>query len=243
MSAELISVEIQENGIFTTDEAQVVASNLSSELMSVKVVNSPETQAVATEIAVKAQKFIKEVEACRKSVKAPVIELGKRIDKLADELSAPVKEEMQRVGTMVAKFQTAEAARVAKEQQERRMLEIQAMSAKFEADKKAAEAAAGMQTEAELQAAVAAETEAKRKEKEMYDTLTAPAPAAIKASGSVTKQVLRYEILDQALAFHHAPHLFKVEIKPSAVNATCNADTKIPGMLFWTEAATSFRGV
>ena len=33
----------------------------------------------------------------------------------------------------------------------------------------------------------------------------------------------------------------KVEVKPSAVNATCHADTKIPGIKFWEELTTTFR--
>jgi hypothetical protein len=92
-----------------------------------------------------------------------------------------------------------------------------------------------------LQAAVEAEAAAKLREKQMYDTLTAPTPSAVKASGSVTKKVLRYEVTDIKAAYAAAPHLFSVEIKPSAVNATCNADSKIPGMKFWEELSTSFR--
>jgi hypothetical protein len=75
----------------------------------------------------------------------------------------------------------------------------------------------------------------------MYATLTAPAPAPVKAAGSVTKKVLRYEVTDIKAAYAAAPHLFSVEIKASAVNATCNADSKIPGMKFWEELQTTFR--
>ena len=238
---ELIHVELLDNGISTTDEALELASNLHSELAAVVVVNSPATQAVAVDIARNAQGFLKQVEACRKAVKAPVIEFGRRIDALADELAAPVKTEMTRVGTMVAKFQQAEQARVEQARREKEEADRAAIRAKFEADEAARKAAAAMNTEADLQAAVEAEAAAKLREKQMYDTLTAPTPSAVKASGSVTKKVLRYEVTDIKAAFAAAPHLFSVEIKPSAVNATCNADSKIPGMKFWEELTTSFR--
>lgn len=241
MSTELIHVELLDNGISTTDEAQVIASNLQNELAEVKAVVCPATQAVAVAKARDAQAFLKQVEACRKDVKAPVLAYGKRIDELADELAAPVKAEMNRVGAMVAKFQQAEAVRVEQERIERQKREAAAMEAArkaAEAERKAAEA---MQNEADLAKAVEAEAEAKRKEAEMYATLTAPAPAPVKAAGSVTKKVLRYEVTDIKAAFAAAPHLFSVEIKASAVNATCNADSKIPGMKFWEELTTSFR--
>jgi hypothetical protein len=241
MSTELIHVELLDNGINTTDEAQIIASNLQNELAEVKAVVCPATQAVAVAKARDAQAFLKQVEACRKDVKAPVLAYGKRIDELADELAAPVKAEMNRVGAMVAKFQQAEAVRVEQERIERKKREAEAMEAArkaAEAERKAAEA---MKDEADLARAVEAEAEAKQKEAEMYATLTAPAPAPIKAAGSVTKKVLRYEVTDIKAAFAAAPHLFSVEVKPSAVNATCNESTVIPGMKFWCELTTSFR--
>ena len=115
------------------------------------------------------------------------------------------------------------------------------MQAKFEADRKAREAEAKIESEADMAAAIKAEEEAKAKEALMYAELTKPAPAAVKAEGSVTRKVLRYEVTDMAAAFAAAPHLFKVEIKASAVNSTCNEHTKIAGMRFWTELASSFR--
>jgi hypothetical protein len=241
MTTELIHVELLDNGISTTDEAQIIASNLQNELAAIVVVNSPPTQAAATAIAVQAQGFLKQLEASRKSVKQPILEIGRKIDALADELAAPVKEQMQRVGGMVAKFQECERVRVEQERIERQKREHEAMEAArkaAEAERKAAEA---MKDEASLAAAVKAEADAKQKEAEMYAELTKPQPAAVKATGSVTKKVLKYEVTDLAAAYAAAPHLFSVEIKPSAVNATCHADTKIPGLKFWEELQTTFR--
>ena len=238
---ELLEVRLIDNGINTTPEALEIASNLHTELTAIVVVNSPATQAAAVAVAVQAQRFLKDVEASRKAVKEPVIEVGRKIDALAKELSEPVTAEMKRVGLMVAKFQQIEADRVRKEQQERAEAERKAMQAKFEAEEAARKAAAAMETEADLNAAIAAEAEAKRKQEQMYAQLTAPAPAPVKASGSINRQVLKYEVTDIAAAYAAAPHLFTLEISPSAVKATCNANSKVPGIRFWMENATSFK--
>lgn len=241
MNHELIRVELSEQGIGVTDDAQALASNLHTELTGVIVVDSPATQAAATEKAVNAQGFLKRLEASRKAVKAPILEIGRRIDALADELAAPVKAEMNRVGGLVAKFQQAEAIRVERERVEREKREREAMEAARIAAEKQRQAAAAMTTEADLNAAIQAETAAKVAEKQMYDTLTAPAPAAVKASGSITKKVLRYEVTDIHALYKAMPHLVKLEPNVMAIKSTCAANQTIPGLRLWEELDTNFR--
>jgi hypothetical protein len=241
MTTELIHVELLDNGISTTDEAQVIASNLHNELAEIKIVDSPSSQSVATERAVNAQSFLKRLEKSRKDVKAPILEFGRKIDALAEELAAPVTAEMKRVGSLVAKFQTAEAIRVERERAEREKREREAMEAArlaAEAERKAAEA---MKDEATLAAAVKAEADAKQKEAEMYQTLTAPAPAPVKASGSVTKKVLRWEVTDIHALYKAAPHLVKLEPNVMAIKSTCTATQNIAGLRLWEELDTNFR--
>lgn len=241
MSTELLHVELLDNGISTTDEAQIIASNLHTELAEITLVDSPATQAIATQRAVAAQTFLKQLEKSRKDVKAPILEIGRKIDALADELAAPVTAEMKRVGGLVAKFQQAEAIRVERERAEREKREREAMEAArlaAEAERKAAEA---MKDEASLAAAVKAEAEAKQKEAEMYQTLTAPKPAAVKASGSVTKKVLRWEVTDIHALYKAAPHLVKLEPNVMAIKSTCSSKDNLPGLRVWDELDTNFR--
>jgi membrane protein involved in colicin uptake len=241
MSTELMTVALSDYSINSTDEAKEIASNLHTELTAIATVTTPDAQLVATNVARDAQSFLKRLEASRKAVKSPVLEIGRKVDALADELAAQVKAEMQRVGALVAKFQQAEAIRVEQERIERQKREAEAMAAARDAARKERELAEKMQSEADFAKALEAEAEAKRKEAAMYATLTAPQPAAIKAEGSATRRVLRYEVTDIKAAYAAAPHLFSVEIKPSAVTSTCNKDTVIPGMRFWEELTTSFR--
>ena len=241
MSTELIHVELLDNGINVTDDAQSIASNLHSELAEIVRVDSPATQAVATERAVNAQSFLKRLEASRKAVKAPILELGRRVDALADELAAPVTAEMKRVGGLVAKFQQAEAVRVEQERIERQKREQEAMAAARLAAEAERKAAATMQTEADLQKAIEAEAAAKAKEAEMYKTLTAPVPAPVKAAGSVTKKVMRWEVTDIHALYKAAPHLVRMEPNAAAIKASCVASQTIPGLKLWEELDTNFR--
>lgn len=239
--SELIHVELLDNGISLTPDALDLASNLHTELAEITLVDSPATQALATERACNAQRFLKQVEASRKDVKAPIIEIGRKIDELAKSLAGPVEAEMKRVGGLVAKFQQAEAIRVERERAEREKREREAMEAArlaAEAERKAAEA---MKDEASLAAAVKAEAEAKQKEAEMYAELTKPQPAAVKASGSVTKKVLRWEVTDIHALYKAAPHLVKLEPNVMAIKSTCHAKTELPGLRVWEEMDTNFR--
>jgi hypothetical protein len=239
--SELIVLEPLSPVLFTTDDAKEIASNLHTEMAVITVVNDPATQASAVAIATKAQGFLKQLEAGRKAVKAPVIEMGRQIDALADELASPVKEQMQRVGAMVAKYQTAEAQRVQQERIDREKREREAMEAARRAAELERKAAEQMKDEAGLAKAVEAEAEAKRKEAEMYAELTKPQPAAVKAKGSVTKQVLRWEVTDLHALYVAAPHLCKLEPNVMAIKTCCNAQSKIPGLRVWTELDTTFR--
>lgn len=241
MTTELLHLELLDNGVSTTDEARSIASNLHTELSAITVVNSPATQSAATEIARDAQSFLKLLEASRKDVKAPILEIGRKVDKLADELAAPVKQEMDRVGKMCSKFREAEQARVAQEAKEKREREFAAMNAKVEADRLAREAEAKITNEADLQAAIKAEAEAKAKQQAMYDELTKPPPAVNKSEGSTTKKVLMIEVLDIHALYKAAPHLVKLEANIAAIKATCNKDSHFPGLKLTEENATSFR--
>lgn len=238
---ELITVDIVDQGIRTTDEARSLAYNLEQSLSAITVVDSPATQAAATDTARDAQAFLKRLEASRKAVKAPVLEIGRKIDDLATELASPVKTEMNRVGQMVAKFQTAEAMRVEKERREREERERAAMQAKIEADRKAREAEMKMASDADLEKALEAEQEAKRKEAAMYAELTKPQPTAVKATGAVTRKVLRYEVTDIHALYLAAPHLVKMEPNIMAIKSTCKPTDTIPGLKLWEELDTNFR--
>ena len=76
--------------------------------------------AVASESLRELKTHIKEVEDSRVAVKAPVIEAGRLIDGLAKDHTAPVLAEVDRIDLLIRDYRTAEAQRVAQENDRRR---------------------------------------------------------------------------------------------------------------------------
>ena len=92
----------------------------------------------------------REVEAERKAVKAPVLDLSREIDKVAGEWIAEVSEESARIGRLVADYQALE---LKKQQAAERAARLEAE--RIERERKEQEEAAAAQIERERQAALA----------------------------------------------------------------------------------------
>lgn len=98
----------------------------------------------------------REVEKARKEIKAPVIELGRKIDAAAEEFTASVRREIARVGPMLLSFDLEQAriraekerkAREEAERAERARREAEAAEARRVAEAKAAEERAKREAE------------------------------------------------------------------------------------------------
>jgi DNA repair exonuclease SbcCD ATPase subunit len=98
--------------------------------------------------------FIKLIESTRTTVKAPVLELGKRVDAVAAEVVNGLKAEKDRIGGLIAEFQQEQAR---KEQDARR----KAFEEQERIRKEAEEREAKVRQEAEEKARVAREAEEK----------------------------------------------------------------------------------
>jgi hypothetical protein len=62
--------------------------------------------------------LVRSVESSRKEVKAPVLEVGKRIDSVAKEYLAPLESEKSRLETLVGSYQEAARRKAEKEREE-----------------------------------------------------------------------------------------------------------------------------
>lgn len=110
-----------EPGFPLTIEADAIA------LKNQAIANLGQTRAIETladfEIAslslTQAAGVIKRMEASRVEVKAPVLDLSKRIDKMASDFSAPIQAELDRVKRLVSDHHAKEAARIAEENRKR----------------------------------------------------------------------------------------------------------------------------
>ena len=205
---QLIKIEkMADVSLSVTPEAIQERDSLITELKDVTAVSNSFDLACATDRLRKAKALTNSVEKTRKEIKAPVIDLGKRIDKLADEYTASVNAEVVRINGMVSAYQ-AEQVRIQREEEAKRQAEIRRIEEeriKAEREKQAAEqaaraAAALARSEEERLEAAEASAIAARKAKEFEELqkkqAPVPAPAPLKIDGLVTKEEWVFDIIN-----------------------------------------------
>lgn len=177
----------------------------------------------------------KEVETIRKEIKAPVLELSKRIDTIAVEFIGEATAEKDRLQIALGTYQAAE----------QRKADIARRAAQEEADRLAREAAKA-QREAERATnggeqdrtqQVAAQAEAKAIEARVVAAEIAP----VKPAGVAVRQPWKFEVTDINALFKARPDLCVIEPNNAGIRAQIPHNQKIPGLRIWQEAKASIR--
>lgn len=209
----------------------------------ISIVDPVEQSAAVTTLRL-LKSISKEVEASRKAAKAPVLDLGKRVDGIAEKFIAPVAEQESRLTKLLNDFEVeqqrlrdeearkaqAAADRVAAEER-KNAEELRAQRAEAERQLAAArEAAANAETKEELAASRKAVEEATRRVVDLGGRIEAREDAAIVAqsfpaapvkptapTGFVAQRPWTFEVLDlKAFAAAH-PDLVEITVRRSAV--------------------------
>ena len=179
--------------------------------------------------------LVKDVEAARKVVKEPVLELGKKIDTTAKEFVADVVAEKARIETALGTFQAAEQRRADAErraaQEEADRLAREAAKAQREADR------ATNQGEADRTQQVAAQAETAAIEARVAAAEIAP----VKPSGVAVRQPWKFEVTDIKALFAARPDLCVIEPNNAGIRAQIPHNQNIPGLRIWQEAKASVR--
>ena len=102
----------------STEAARVKRDQLLSIASGVTRVDSLLSAETAAETLRALKDFTRTIESARKDVKEPVLDLGKRIDALAKELTAQLEAEANRLGGIIGTWQ-AEQERIAREAREK----------------------------------------------------------------------------------------------------------------------------
>lgn len=180
-------------------------------------------------LAVDAERDLKQmriaVEKTRKEIKAPVLELGRKIDSVAEEFTSDIEREEKRLMGHINHFQRKrleeqrKAEEIAKAEEAKKLAEIAAMEARVA--KLNAEADSCREV-AELDDILKETKEVEEKLFESKLELELSAPKTTDVTGLSSREVLDYEIIgtnayEQAkslVAFAMAnPNLVKIEIK------------------------------
>lgn len=166
---------------------------------------------------------LKAMEDARKAVKAPVLELGKRIDALAKEWANEIEAEKTRISRVLGDYQLAE--RKKKEAAERA-----ARQAEWEARRKAQEAL----DKGDLEGAEAAADEIAKPQ-------AVVAESSHQIAGTAVRETYQFEVTDINALFKAAPHLCKIEPDNAAIRAAIKKTQPIPGLRIWKEAKSYSR--
>jgi len=220
------------------------ANQRKQEILTLSAAVVAVTSPAELEIAVARMRDIKrlttEVETTRKAVKQPVINLGKRIDEIAESFSLELANETTRINRLVTGFQLAEQERVRKEQEaieaERRRKEEEAAAALREQERLANLKKPNVAKE------VAAEVKFIETQAALQQVQTIAPPAAARASGLVVKTEVAYEITDAAALYAVRPEFFDLVPKKSVIKVSITKNTKLPGLKVWEETKTGVRG-
>lgn len=202
-----------------------------AEAATITTVTNPFDAECATEAARGCKTLAKDVEAARKAVKQPILDLGRKIDDTAKEFVGPLTQEVNRIERAVGAYQAAERekaekAKRAAQEEERRIRE--------EAARKAAFAESDEEAEQALNAA-ADQVSTLRQETAKIER---------KPAGTALLMQRKWEVEDIEALFEARPELVRLEPNGDAIRALLKSSKKlpsIPGLRVWEEAKTSIR--
>lgn len=205
---------------------------------------------LAGQVLVEIRRLTKECEDSRVAIKAPVLDLGRDIDRVAKGFVEGIQTEAVRIGRLVAAYQTeqqriaADAARARQAELDR--IECERMAAEEKARKEAESAMAKAATpEAAEVAAVKAEVAqaeaARAAQRSAESVAVAPAPPP-KLAGVSVRQVWKFEVLDINALHAARPELVNLVPDIRQINGFIAAgDRVIPGLRIWQEPETRVR--
>ena len=180
----------------------------------------------------KLKALTRSVEDSRKEVKAPVLEVGRRIDAVAKDYLTPLETEAKRLSVIVGSYQEAQRRKAEKEREEAARAQAEALA---EMNAKQAEAIA----QGDEEAADAARADA-------ADKIAASQLAAINAEGPrpegiTSRTSWKFEVVDIAALYAARPELCVITPNNAAIRAVVKMGAKIPGLRVWQEAAAIVR--
>lgn len=260
-----VAIEIQSDAY--TQRCKIIET---AKFCPVAVTDS-DTQSEVTNAVRDIKRMLKDVEDGRKTVKAPVLDIGRKIDGAAEEFCQPLIVEEKRLTGLLTTYQVeqqriareAEAKRQAElarqqEEERKRQAEIdrQAREAEIarlaaeraERDAKTAEERAKAQ-EAARKAMEESATLAAQKEKEaeaarlqQAELMRAPSPAALKAAGAAVSNPWVFDVTDIKALYAARPELVELAVRRNdIITRLRQGERDIPGLRIYQDTRVTVR--
>jgi hypothetical protein len=219
-------------GLQVDPQALVEKARLITLLADIKGIGTAEEARYAAEVMRAAKGFTSIIEAARKEVKEPVLQLGKAIDRTAQDLTTGIEIQITRLSRNLGDY-TFKVA------EEKRLAEQRAREEREELERVAQEKLARARTDASRD-----KIEEKLVEAKAETRMQVAAVADQRPEGIALRMVYKFEVTD-IKALHAAnPMLVKMEANTAAINAilkTLGDSDQIPGIRWWKEAAVNVR--
>jgi hypothetical protein len=267
MTTQLITIQgVEGFALSTADDAFDKRDELALQAGTVQTVMNADQAAHASALLTEMKGFTRLIEESRKEVKAPVLEVERKIDQLATDLTEQLEAECARVSKLVGTYLT-EQKRIAEEAQRRAWEEEQRIIREAEAKRQADEADQRKRFEELTQAAAKARSEKKAAEYELekrlsqvradeaarrhdeetasriVSTRTAAVLTPPKTAGIATRRAIKFEVTDIHALYAARPELVKLEPATVVINAVIRGKltVSIPGLRVWEESTAIVR--
>jgi hypothetical protein len=188
----------------------------------------------AAQALTRIKSLTRSIEESRKEVKAPVLEVSRRIDATAKDYLAPLEDEAKRLSILVGSYQEAERRKAERVRQEAAAEQAAAMAEMQVKQREAVEAG-------DEEAADAARAEAADRIAESQ--LAVIAAEGPRVDGITTRTSWKFEVVDIDALHASRPDLCTIEANGAAIRAIIKATggKPIAGLRIWQEAGAIVR--
>ena len=230
-NAELVTASAAEAAFEEHDRLAVTCT-------TVETVSNATQAEHAAAVLKEVKRFTRLIEESRKQVKAPLLELTKKIDGLAKDLSEVLESECERISKLLGLWQA----------EQNRLAEEAAAEAREKERQIRQEAAAQLaRSQAMARNEEQAEEETTRIESSTFDRIvearTAGTLVAPKPAGIATKTVIKFKVEDIHALYAARPEMVRLEENASVINAVLKGspNLQIPGLRTWRESVAIVR--
>jgi hypothetical protein len=237
MNANLVITPSAEPVVSVAAEARARRDQLLTEAGTVTTITDRLDADAALPVLRELKAFLTEVEDQRESVKAPVLNVGRKIDALAKELVADLKAQENRIARALGAFEAEERR---KAEDARRAADAEAARIAYEAACATRKAVIAAPTP---EAAARASDDISGKARTEIATVKAAAITAPKPAASQLRSEICFEVTDIKALYVAEPNLVTLEPNGTAIRAIlrANPDLKVPGLRHWTEQKLNLR--
>lgn len=211
-TGESISIGTQ---IALSESAERARKSALLQACMVTAVGSANENQLATEVLSTIKTVLKEIEAARKAVKAPVIEVGKQIDAAAQSFTNALKEEESRIEELMRDYIVVEfeKSKAAAAQYNSRLTDLER-----EREAKLAQAADG------------AAIDAIKEEYDLKHAALGDAPSMNTAKGQMVKEEWKIVISDIHALYRAHPACVSMEPRLTEIKSLLDAGVKVIGV-------------